>query len=740
MLLLGVSSRVQPGGSGKLQTALICLLLATSTLAVYSPATRFAFVSYDDPDYVSENANIARGLNAQSLVWAFQTGHAANWHPVTWLSHALDCSLYGLNPAGHHLTSLLFHAANALLLFVVLQQMTGARWRSAFVAALFALHPLHVESVAWVSERKDVLSTFFGLLAIWAYAEYVRASAAATRAGPGRRGSSWCLYALSLGLFALSLMSKPMLVTLPFVLLLLDYWPLGRIPASARWVHLSGLLREKLPFLALAMTSCIVTFLVQRAGAAVVPLEHYPFPMRLTGAVMGYWGYLQNLVWPHGLNFLYLPHPWPAQQVALAAVMLAAVTALIVGLARKFPFACVGWFWYLGTLVPVIGLVQVGNQRMADRYTYIPLVGCFIILSWGGYAVLRAWAVPKATIAGVAGLTVAGCIWSTTLQLSHWRNSTALFEQAIRCDAGNFVAHTFLGNLLVGQKRFEEADAHYAEALHIRPDHADAYVGRGFALAQQGKPDEAITSYQMALQLKPDQAGAHKNLGSVLAERGQTDGAIKQFSEAVRLDPADAAAQYDLGTALLSRGDFAAAAGALSRSLQLRPDDLETRQNLALALVRQGRLLEAVPLLIQVVDQHPDAQSHYKLAEALLLLGRTGEAATHFRAALALEPDLVPALNNLAWILATHPDSQLRNGAEAVRLAGHACELNGGSDGSLLATLAAAYAEAGRFDDAVATARKVRDLALAAGDRRAVGVAEERVAQYQAGTPLRQQP
>ena len=445
----------------------ICLFLAVSTLVVYWPITRHEFVNYDDTDYVTANPLVQAGFTAKGLVWAWQSEVARIWHPLTMLSHMLDCQLYGLKPGWHHLTSLLFHIANTVLLFLLLWKMTGAVWRSGFVAALFALHPLHVESVAWVAERKDVLSTFWFLLTLWAYSRYAegqerkpegRSPKAEGRLksegrDPGRRSPSRChrfgYYWLALGLFALGLMSKPMLVTLPFVLLLLDYWPLRRFevqgpkskaqspaapsalpPHASRITHhasrniLLCLLLEKTPFLLLTAVSCIVTFRVQQSGGAMLDMSNLPIGARVGNALMSYVRYLGKMAWPEGLAPLYLRKtPWPAWEVGLAALALVASSAAAIRLVRRRPYLAVGWFWYVGTLIPVIGLVQVGMQTMADRYTYIPLIGISIILAWGSWDLADRFRTPVAGVGFGTAVMLAACMILTRMQVSYWQDS-----------------------------------------------------------------------------------------------------------------------------------------------------------------------------------------------------------------------------------------------------------------------------------------------------------------------------
>ena len=397
----------------------VCGALAVAVVLVFSGALRCGFVDYDDPAYIVSNAEIQHGLTARSLWWALSTGAASNWHPLTWLSHILDAAIYGLKPAGHHLTSLLLHAANSVLLLLLLRRMTGALWRSAFVAALFALHPLRVESVVWVSERKDVLSGLFWLLAVWAYVRHVEE----IRVGEaGRKG----LYALAVALFALGLMAKPMLVTLPFVLLLLDWWPLGRRPEG-----LKQLLTEKIPFFALAAASSVATYLVQQHGGAVS--HGLPLGGRLANAVISYPRYLGKMFWPVDLSVLY-PHPgrWPGGEVAAAGIFLVLTTGLAVWGARRRPYLAVGWFWFLGMLAPVIGVVQVGLQSMADRYSYLSLTGVLIMVAWGANDLLGGDRIGRWTLGILGGAAVAACVVLTPRQVGYWKDSETLFRHAVQ--------------------------------------------------------------------------------------------------------------------------------------------------------------------------------------------------------------------------------------------------------------------------------------------------------------------
>jgi protein O-mannosyl-transferase len=500
------------------RTILVVLALAALTVAVYAPVGHFDFVQLDDPAYVTENPNVLGGLTLEGLSWAFTTGHAANWHPVTWLSHMLDVQLFGVAAGAHHLTSLALHAANTLLLFGLLVLLTGALWRSALVAALFAVHPLHVESVAWVAERKDVLSTFFMLLTLWAYAGFVRHVGPAATAGGATAGRSRRVYyALMLVVFALGLMAKPMLVTLPFVLLLLDVWPLERLnPAWPR-------VREKLPLFVMAAASSIVTFVVQQRGGAVTPFEVHPFSLRLQNAVVSVVAYLRDALWPAGLTVLYsFPSAVPPEQVAISLAVLAVVSLAAYRLARREPYLLVGWLWYLGTLVPVAGLVQVGVQARADRYTYVPLIGVFIMVAWGLAALVGRRPRLRMVVSAAAIGAIVGCAVTARVQAGYWTDSVALWTRAtmITLHVDEFEAHMSLGTALGNQGRVDEAREHFAEAARLRPESDAAHCSLGIALARSGRLTDAVRELNEALRLNPGNQAARRALDG-LSRRDQ---------------------------------------------------------------------------------------------------------------------------------------------------------------------------------------------------------------------------
>ncbi len=570
----------------------IYLFLILVTLATYWQVCNNEFVNFDDPEYVTENPQVQAGLTLKGIVWAFTTGHALNWHPLTWISHMIDCQLYGLNAQGHHLTNLLFHAVNTVLLFLVFRRMTGAVWQSAFVAVLFAVHPLHVESVAWVAERKDVLSSFFWILTMWTYASYVE------NPSPYR-------YLLTLIFFALGLMAKPMLVTLPFVLLLLDWWPLGRTPIAqsgevknqrmAESIHPKDrlslnlrLLWEKIPLFFLVAVSSVVIFAAQYKDA-VARLGQFPINIRLANALVSYVAYIVKMIWPTNLAVLY-PHPGntlPNWQVVGAGLLLVCVSGLFIWAAQWRPYPAVGWLWYIGTLVPVIGIVQVGVQSMADRYMYMPLVGLSIIIAWGVPDFVARWRHRKIWLAiatGVLLLVLMGRTWS---QVRYWRDSITLFEHAVNVTANNPVAHYNLGVALAEQGRIAEAIAHYSEAVWINPEYAMAHNNLGVVLDSQGQIKEAMVHYSEALRIKPDFWEAHNNLGTALESQGQITEAIANYSEALRIKPDFWQAHYNLGVALTKQGRIAEAIAHYSEALRIKPDCTEARIELERTLKLQ---------------------------------------------------------------------------------------------------------------------------------------------------------
>jgi len=723
--------------------AIICLGLAAITLALYWPVSRHDFINLDDPDYVTENPTVQAGLTGLGLRWAFGASHAYNWHPLTWLSHMLDCQLFGLKPGPHHLASAGFHIASTILLFLALNQMTGAVWRSALVAALFAWHPLHVESVAWVSERKDVLSALFFMLTLWAYGRFATvqslkskvSSPQSTVHGPQstvgaqerrEQPAAWItfhvsrfthhaplIYLLSLLFFALGLMSKPMLVTLPFVLLLLDYWPLGRMQNAesritfhaSRFTHhvsrtcLLRLFAEKVPFFALALAAGLLTVRAQHIGGAITSLEQLPLGSRLANVPVACLAYLGKTFWPANLCVFYPYVAVPAWQVVTSVLVLVFLTVACLWQARSRPGLVVGWFWFCVMLLPVIGLVQVGWQALADRYTYLPLIGLFIMLAWGVADLGRRSIIWRVGATLGATVLLGGCLAATRLQLRHWQDSVTLFNHALEVTTGNWLAHNNLGTALADQGEVDEGGEHFRAALQINPGYDDARSNFSRYLAERGKRDEAKAQLEALLRGSPNHARAHRNLGYVLLAEGNM---------------AEGVAQY-----------------ALAR--QLRPDDVATPEDLAAALTRQEQSQTALPYLREALGLLPTAAMRVQVAGAWAGQGKFQYALEGYQAALARQPQSPEILNNLAWILATCPEARIRDGAEAVRLAERACELTGFRRAVMVGTLAAAYAEAGRFAEAVATAERACARATESGDETLAGRNQQLLQLYREG-------
>ncbi len=570
--------------------ACIWLILITAVLLVYWQVGDHEFVNYDDNVYITDNAQVQKGLTSKGIIWAFSTSHTGNWHPLTWISHMLDCELYGLNPGGHHLTNVLLHMANAILLFVVLRWMTGAIWRSGLVAALFALHPLHVESVAWAAERKDVLSTFFWMLTMVAYVHYVN------RPG-GKR------YFLVLTTFFLGLMAKPMLVTLPFVLLLLDYWPLNRFKPRAVTGSVedqplgfrssgddkSPILKavmEKTPLFLMSLFSCVVTVMAQQEAGAISTLEIVPFKLRIANGLVSFVAYMGKMIWPQDLAVFY---PYPVSDLQIWKPVAAGLFVLIVStvalwVAQRCRYVLVGWLWYLGTLVPVIGLVQVGEQAMADRYTYVPLIGLFIVVVWGFADLLKGWRSRRWVVSVSAAVMVLALMAGSWLQVAYWKNSVKLFKHALDATSNNYVAHYTLGNALAMQGNLTGAVSHYNKALQINPNFAEAHNNLGNALALQGNLTGAASHYNKALQINPDHAEAHLNLAVGLDRQGKHQEAIQHYAEVLRINPHDAQSHNNLGAALAEQGRLKEAVAHFTEALRIDPDFKEAQRNLDLSL------------------------------------------------------------------------------------------------------------------------------------------------------------
>ena len=658
-----------------LRPRFIALLLLLGTLAVYLPAAHNGFSCYDDGDYVSDNPQVKNGLTWAGITWAFTTWHAANWHPLTWISHMVDCQIFGLDAGMHHTVNVLFHAANSILLLLLLLRWTNARWPSAFAAALFAWHPLHVESVAWIAERKDVLSTFFALLTLLAYTRFVEGSKIhppSPGSGATRSPKSKIFYVLALVFFALGLMAKPMLVTLPFVMLLLDYWPLNRIRNSEFGIrNFIKLLLEKWPFLALSAASCVITFLAQHHGGAVASLATVSIHYRLENVPVAYARYLMKLFWPSTLAIYYPMFTIPRLAVAGALAVLIFISAAVWFARKRDPYWLVGWLWFLGTLLPVIGLVQVGAAAMADRYAYFPSIGLFLAVTLGVRDGVEWFHWPRTAVAAAAAIVLALCLGLTARQLSYWADDEALFSHAVAVTRDNGVAHLNLG----------------------------------YALDKEGRKDKAMKEYRIAVELEPDVAEPHNNLANLLDDAGHPDEAIAEFQKALRINSRFVAAHNNLGTLLVKLGRFDEALKEYAASAQLTPN-----------------------------DWHPP----YLIGQALLKQGRDTEAISYFRQAVKLDSDNPQVLVYLAQVLASDKNPQVRDGNTALAMAARANDLTGGNQPVMIDAMAMAYAEIGQFTNAQETAAYALKLATAYNMTNDVTVVRQRLQLYKNNQPFRQ--
>ena len=764
------------GNANRRRQIWIPVLLAVITVGLFWPVRHHAFVNFDDHEYLYDNLQVRDGLSLDGLAWALTTGHASNWHPLTWLSHMLDCQLFGLHPGAHHLVNVAFHALNTVLLFIWLRQMTGAVLRSALVAALFAWHPLHVESVAWASERKDVLCALFWFLAGMAYVKYVRDHRRAFRH-------------LSLVLFGLGLMAKPMLVTFPFTLLLLDVWPLGRIPGGNAGISEAAeggsgggnwrtawtpLIAEKIPFFLLAFLSCAVTYLVQSRGGAVSSVQAISPTLRLENAALAYVRYLGKTIWPVDLAAIYpYPRAWPMLWVLAALAVLGAISVFALTRARRQPFLLIGWCWFLGTLVPTIGLVQVGAQSMADRYMYLPAVGIFIALAWGASEFrLAGQRIGPAVLAGFGGAVLLACLLLTRRQLATWRDSETLFGHALQVTHDNYIALDGLGSVLDESGRFDEALRLFEASVRLEPRYPEAQYDLGTALLRRGELDAAAARFRKAIADSPKFANAYSNLGKTLMELGDLAAAEIQFTNVVRLQPWNAETHFNLATLHIAQGRLNEAVQNFSAALTLNPNYAKAHGNLGVTLMRLGQVEAGARHLAEVVKLEPEnpealfnlglarmdlgfadeaqklfgqalalkpgeAKYRWRLGTALARQRKYAEAAPQLRAALTVKPDQPEILNELAWLLATCPDAAVRQGAEAVSLAERACDLTQRERPVVLLTLAAAQAEAGKFDAATASVALARSLAEKAGQQALLAQAASMLTNFATSQPIR---
>jgi tetratricopeptide (TPR) repeat protein len=676
----------------------VCVFLALAVWAVFGQTAHFEFVNFDDDVYVYKNPQVTGGLSLEGMARTFTHAECSLYHPLTMISLMWDYHLHGLQAGGYHLTNVLIHTASVMLLFLILRRMTGAVWRSAFVAAVFAIHPLRVESVAWVTERKDVLGTFFFMLTVGAYVRYVE---------EGKMQNAKCrvYYAAAAGFFVLDLLSKPMAVTLPFVLLLLDYWPLHRFapqtPTRPGGIP-KGLILEKIPLMALAAAACVVTYFA--AGKAVMSAALAPMPARIGNALVSCVVYLRQMVWPAELAVFY-PYPGkspPLWEWAPALLLLTVFSGVVLASWRKRPWLVTGWLWYLGMLVPVIGIVPIGSFAHADRNTYLPQIGLYVLLTWAAAGMTAGWRYRRLIQGGGCAAILGALSYCAHTQTSCWRNSELLWKHTLSCTTGNYPAHYNLGNEFVKQGRLDEAIGQFRKALDIQPASYDACYNLANALFRQGQLEDAIPQYRKALAIAPNNAEARNNLGNALAMKGDFEAAIAQYQKALQIQPGYADAHFDLGRVLLKQGQRDEAVAQFRKVVEIKPQDAEARNDL-------GR--------------------------ALLLKGEDKEAVDSWQQALEINPGQIAVLNNLAWLLATTSNAPLRNGAKAVALATQASQLSGGGNPVILRTLAVAWAEEGSYERAAATARRALALAVEQKKDELAATLQKEIQLYEAKTP-----
>lgn len=635
---------------------LVGAILALMAILVFGQMINHSFINFDDETYVTDNWRVKQGLTQKSIAWALTTGHANFWHPLTWLSHMADCQIFGMKAGMHHMTALVFHIASTILLFLLFRWTTGALWNAAAVAALFAIHPLHVESVAWIAERKDILSTFFWMLTMLGYVGYVKHRTAAR-------------YLAVLSFFVLGLMAKPMLVTLPCVLLLFDYWPLKRFQHEPP----RQLLLEKLPLFLMAIAAGVVAYITQKSGGALGSLEKYPIGVRIDNAIVSYVVYIGKTLWPAHLAIPY-PHPGkiPFLNVAAAFAVLTGITVFVSRKTPKYPYLAVGWLWFLVTLAPVIGLIQVGYHAMADRYTYISIVGLFIIVVWGMADLAAKWnfknKIPLFVAASALALTALVAVaW---VQTGYWKNSETLFAHSLALNPKNLAAHNNLGTALLERKNIKGGEEHFLKALKLDPKNPITHHNLGLSLYRQGKEEEAIALYIKALRFNPKQIQTHQKLADALLARGDLPGAVQHYNEVLKVQPYDVEARNNIGNALMQQGQFAEAIRHYSEALRMRPE-YSVHYNLGSAFLETGRIDEAISHLAESLRLNPDnSLAHNNLANALARRGERDEALIHYQEALRIDANLVDSHVNMGIVLKQQGKKQeaIEQFSEALRL------------------------------------------------------------------------
>jgi tetratricopeptide (TPR) repeat protein len=612
---------------------ILSVVLVAITLALFSQTANHQFINFDDPGYVLKNPVVRNGLTTSGIAWAFTSTAMSNWHPVTWMSHMLDVQMFGLDPAGHHLTSVLLHAMAALLLFLFLEGITGFLWRSFIVALLFAIHPLHVESVAWVAERKDLLSCIFWSLTLIFYAAYVK-----------KPGASF--YILSLFMFILGLMSKPMLVTLPVIMLFLDYWPLNRLAGEGKtWKNIIPLIREKIPFFILTLASSAITIYGQHKGGAMATLVKVPLAARVENALISYIKYIALMFWPHDLAILY---PFPKQisfwQAGGSAILLALISFAVISYRTKFPYLVTGWFWYLVALIPVIGLVQVGGQALADRYTYIPYTGLFILCCWLLPDLMGKWRYRTLTLGSLGAAAILILSIVTWRQIPYWKDDIALYRHTLAVTTDNYLILNNYGIALDQRGDLAGAYGMFQETIRVNPRSAMAYNNLGALYLRWGNFASAANCYNKALEISPNYPFARAGLGKALAGMGRVDEAIWQYEQALNLDPTLAETHLNLSVLLMKIGEREKGMAHYGIALQLNPTSAKAPINMGSELAAEGRLEEALEYFDHALSLDPySVEAHFNRGVALAKLGRKEEAREEFIRVLQIMPESVGA-------------------------------------------------------------------------------------------------